>query len=380
MPTRKYIPFFALLIALSFSGTVHASARFVSGNDSVNVDSPTSQDGFFAGDAVSITGPVTGEAFVAGNTVSISQPIGRSAVVAGNTINITKGAGYNLFAAGNSISLDGEFGNDVYVAGSSVTIAPTAVIKGDLYIAGSTVTLAGVVNGNVHINSANVISSVKVGGSLTGVADSLQFNGGSISKDFTYTSKNSAIDINKVAIGGTTTRQQPPTAKRQTAAATLARILTMLLSTLFFAAVLIALVPGLALNTLTGMANNWLTNLGIGAIVLFLTPILAGLAFAVVIGWKIALVLLLLYVAALLTAGVMSTLYVGSFLVQRFSLPRGDSIWVQLVVGAVILAILQSIKFIGPLAGILVFLGVFIPALGALTTSVVSSLRSQPRK
>jgi hypothetical protein len=361
--------------------SVKASARFGSSENVLNVDSTTEHDAFLAGNTVSIAGPIKGEAFVAGSTITVTEPVGRSLFAAGNTVQVSKGVGYNLYAAGNSVTLNGEYGNDVYVAGSSVVISKDTVIKGDLYVSGSSVTLAGTVIGDVKIAAGTVLSSAKVGGSFHGPVDHLQFTGGSVAGDLTYASKNDALGLETVAVGGKTVRSQPMEHGRteaETAGSNLALSLTMLLSTLMLAAVMIALLPGLTLNAITGMANNWALNMAVGAVALLVTPILALVAFGVIIGWKIGLILLLLYVAMLLAAGVLTTLFVGSLTVQRL-LPRlamGDSVWVQLVIGALVLAVLQAIPYVGRIVTILVFTLVFIPAVGSLCTSILSGMRT----
>jgi hypothetical protein len=365
--------FFTLLTlsTLMLLGTAPVQAAYFTSGENATLSSEQKQDSFIAGQNVSITAPIAGELFAAGRSVTIDKKTDRSIFAAGQTVNISGGAGYNAFVAGSDVTLSGEFGHDVYVAAETITIADGTVINGDLKIAGGDVKLAGTVKGNVNYTASSVKSNATIGGHLKGDEESLEFTGGSVAGDLVYTSSKDATGLDKVKIGGKTDRTQPTTTNQKKeiggaiTAANFTQWFLLLLSSLVVGAFFILFAPKKVAGVTQLITEQWGRSFLTGLLVMILTPFIVVLLFATVIGWRIALSLLLLYFVAFILFSAFGSIVVGGWILNRLGDDKA-SWWVKLLVGVVVLAILRAIPVLGPIISVIAFIALTIPTFGAV--------------
>ena len=349
----------------------HAAALFVNGSDQQGnavLSDQTNSDAFVTGNSVSVTGPVDGELFAGGNVVSITKPVGRSVYAAGNVVTLDQGSGYNAFVAGNTVTLSGTYGHDVYAAGNTVTVKEGTIINGDLRIAGSVVSINGTVKGDVNVSGGQVTSRGAVGGGFSGTGGTLTFLGGSIAGDLDYQSAKTATGLEKVAVTGKTVRTDPPQPARTDSYARVLGWLAALLSTFVLGAFLILLVPKLVERQPDETWAAWSGRAAVGGILLVVIPIGIVVAFVTVIGWKVGLLLLALYVIGLLISYVLAAVTLGRMLFRRFG--KGQSPWLNLMAGLVAVFLLSSVPWIGWLASVSFFVALVVPSFGYLVSGL----------
>jgi hypothetical protein len=211
-------------------------------------------------------------------------------------------------------------------------------------LAGTDINIGSTVNGNVYANGQRI--SVLPGAVIRG--------------NFIYQSPNAVNIAEGAQITGQVTRQ--PIEKRRPAPGLgiLGNIIWFL-AMFAFGALFIALFPGWSvrsaerIRTEPGWSALW------GLIALIVTPVAIMLAFNTIIGIPIAIASLAGYIVALLLASIFSSIAVGRFIL------KSSSIWLQLLVGLILVFVFSAIPFIG----FLVRLAVLIFGLGAMVLSFV---------
>ena len=107
---------------------------FAAGNSVKLSGGKIAADVFAAGDRVEIDQAMVGNnVFAAGNSVTCNASAAGQVLLAGNSVRLDGQAAY-ASAAGNSVFVSGSFSGDVNVSGDSVTIGPDTVIDGTLYV------------------------------------------------------------------------------------------------------------------------------------------------------------------------------------------------------------------------------------------------------
>ena len=364
LPILLFLPIFTLAKA-------QAAAVYTSGSDqqgNATLSEQTNDDAFIVGNTVGISAPVGGELFAAGNTVSVTKRPSRSIYVAGNVVSLDQGSAYNAFVAGNTVTLNGTYGHDVYAAGNTVIIKEGTVIDGDLRVAGSVVTIAGTIKGSVYASANQITNSGIIGGSFSAKGGTCTFVGRSIAGDLNYQSANVATGLTKVVVSGKTMRSDPPQPARPSASVNVFAWLISLVSTFILGAFLIALIPKRMEQQAAGVRANWGKRAAVGGVSLIIIPILIMLAFATIIGWKVGLVLLVLFALLLLVGYIFAVILLGQIILQRFG--KKQSLWLSLVVGLVSVSVLSAIPLIGGLISLLFFIGLVLPSFGFLILSM----------
>lgn len=107
---------------------------FAAGNSVRISGGKIAADIFAAGDSVEIDQAMVGSnIFAAGNSVTCNASVVGQVLLAGNSVRLNGQASY-ASASGNSVAVNGSFSGDVNVSGDSVAIGPDTVIDGTLYV------------------------------------------------------------------------------------------------------------------------------------------------------------------------------------------------------------------------------------------------------
>lgn len=105
-------------------------------------------------------------------------------------------------------------------------------------------------------------------------------------------------------------------------------------------------------------------------------PIVTMLLMVTVVGIPLALILLAAYIIGLYFAGLVGQFVVGAWLLKKLKAPQ-QSLWLALIVGIVVIAVVKAIPVIGPIASFLLGVGIFIPAFGAMVLWLSNFTRQQ---
>lgn len=373
---KLLIPLFACLVLAS--GVSLTSAASYTTGDNPTISESVSDDVYVSGSNVTVSAPVLGELFAAGDKVTVSQKPSRSVFAAGNTVTLSSGSGYNVFAAGNEVTIKGEIAHDVFVVGNRIIIDPSTVINGTLHIAGNDLTIAGQIKGNVEASGSTITSNAVVGGNFKGDMGNLTFTGGSIGGNLDYKSPADAKGLSTVTVAGTTTRSDQD---YNASGMTYSDWLWAGLATLVTGLALIFLMPRKLEDEMTTITSQWRKSFGWGFLTLIVTPIVAALLIATMIGMPLGFVLIAAYAIALYVAGVIGQILVGSWLLKRFKnapikTHKQHLIW-SLIVGIVVVSLITTIPLLGSIIAFLLFIIVFVPALGAAAIWINNFIQQQ---
>ena len=374
---KRLMPFLALIGLLVLLPFAARAAEFnVPADGTVTINQPA-KNVYTAGNAITTEAQIAGDIVAAGNSININSDIDHSVIAVAQSINLRGKVGQNARLGGNTITISSEIGEDLQAAGNSIVISKTALVGGDAMLAGSIITIDGTINGwlkgaseTITINS-EIKGDVKVDANNVVIGDKAIIGG-----KLTYKSNNQAQIASGAKIAGGVDFQKRTSYDNTFVRILMTEILTLallvkLIGSVILLLLLIYLLPKFSQGVLgTAVTQPWM-KLGIGLIVLIVTPITALLLLISTIGASIAFLLIMLYVLMLVLATHYGTLLIGQYTLKL--LKKGDVKldWQTAVVGVVAVTILALIPFIGPLA---VF-AALIMCLGSLSSMLFSHAR-----
>lgn len=270
-----------------------------------------------------------------GNNIHTKNSVGYS-FIAGNDIDVSGEINRDLFAVGNliSVSKEANIGGDVFAAGNEITIK--ADLKGDLALTASTVHLENInIDGNLDLSVEKVIfdGEVKIGGTLT------------------YNDDATLIGLDNAEFDASNIYHIE---KEETTLITI--IYGKLLSAI---ALIIAMFVVILLTSnlhshleKTTRPSAIITDISLGAWFLLIIPIIGMLLICLVVGVPLALVLFALYIIAIYFSQGFAGAWVGHALIEKVFKSKSN-IYVETIVGVVVLAALALLPYIGEITGIL---------------------------
>ncbi len=310
----------------------------------------THHDLYTAGASVTVDSNTTGDLVAAGGMVSVNGSVERDLIIAGGNLTVTGAVGDDARIAGGNVSINGPVSSDLLVAGGHVSIAEAATVGGDLIAAG----------GDVIVNAA-VAGDAKLKGGVIDVNSAITGNVEVRAEEHVTFGSNSSVSGTLVVYG-----------KKQPVIMEGARLPDIDFRELkeskwnyggvfagvgFFVGLLAMLVAGFAalylsrrrVNLLVQsiQTNPW-SNLGLGLVGLIVTPVVVVLLFVAVIGYYLALLLLFWYILLILLGVLMGMTFLGAWVVKLVTRqPELKLDWIAILVGAVLLAVLGLIPFVG---------------------------------
>ncbi len=145
----RWLGFLLLIFVLLPPG---AQALVILGDDVVSVDEPIEDDLFITGQSININAPVD-SAVIAGGDIDINAPVKGDLFVVGGQVNVNSDVGGKIVAAGGTINIRGNVARNVVVAGGQVRIRSTSEIGRDVLILGGSVYNAGNINGTLTVRA-----------------------------------------------------------------------------------------------------------------------------------------------------------------------------------------------------------------------------------
>jgi len=352
--------------------------------DEVNVSVPSGQavgtDYLNAGNTVDVGSDVKGDVMLAGGNVSYSGNATGDILLAGGTVRVKGNSDGDVRIAGGNITLDGAVAKNVTIAGSSVIIEEGSVVNGNLYIGGGNVELRGQVKGNVIVYASQVVFSGKVGGNAEFRSSSVLIRDDArIDGNLTYSSDNE-ISLKAGTVGGSVTRKpmqnfaQSIESQQAQKGPNALLIIWQFLSLLVMGSVLYLIFHRQAKEVIAPITKEevW-RQVASGFIALILNPLIILFIFITIIGVPLALLLLFAYAIFIICASAISPVLVGRLLNSKlkFYEQKDGVLWVDFVIGYLLMQIIGMIPVLGPLA--LVFLFLF--SFGRVTRYVYGAVK-----
>jgi cytoskeletal protein CcmA (bactofilin family) len=245
-------------------------------------------------------------------------------------------------------------GGDVLAAGGTIMLSEKASVEGDVLAAGGNVDISSSVAGSLKVKAGSVRINSKVSGSVSVEAgQSLVFGPQAevTGKVFYKGPQEATVQSGAKVSNIEFTRVENRGAGRHFKALFTGALLIKLLA--WIAAILL-LVRFLPRRTKTivdlAYAKPW-SNLGIGFVGLVLFPVAVIVLFLTLIGYYIAVVLLVTYIMILLLAMLLAALFVGNLIIRWLTKkPDAAADWQSVLIGVGVFTLLSFIPFVGWLA------------------------------
>lgn len=362
MTTRLSAPVVALLLAL-LAPAGHASDQ---GEASIGGSR------FLAGDDVGLSDAVAGNAFLAGGRARLDGRVGGNAVVTGGVVEIRGDIDQDVLAAGGEVGIDATVRGDVRAAGGTVSIEHDAGVMGNATLAGGSINVSGRVEGKLRAFGGSVRLDGEIGGDAEVAAEDIHVGPQAhIFGRLLYRGpKPPQVDAGAVIEGGIQRGrhvwqgigEDGPVVRAVT------RVLRFLWFTgvLVLGALLVLVLPKFTREAAATVRSQAPASLGLGLAVLVLVPLLAVFLCLTIIGIPLAFAVLLGYGLLLMLGFLTGALFLGDT-VLGLARPQSaeSSGWriLFLLLALVAIALLRRLPWVGDLAVFLLFLA----GLGAFT-------------
>lgn len=316
---------------------------------------------FGTGGDVRIDGTVNGDAYLAGGTVTVNGRINGDLLVAGGTVNIRGPVTQDIRVAGGTITISGDVGRNITVGGGTVIIEPDADIKGsvvagtgtlsvrgsigrDLIVGAGTASIENAVGGNVHMDAGNitVTSSAKIAGNLSYIStnDALIEKGASVSGKLDHRTPSP--------------RQDEQRSRRNAVTGFLWGKIISLAAMYIIGLLFLHFLPRFTAQVVSIVKRDSWKSIGLGIVVLLVTPLVVIFLMATLIGIPFALALLFGYVMTLYIGKIFVAMFLGQWTTGKLG-RKASPAW-TLFVGLVLHMIITLIPVLGWIAGVFIML------------------------
>lgn len=317
--------------------------------------------GFFAGNLVRIAGTVEGTTFAAGQDVQITGNINGDLFISAQNITIDGVVTGNIYVAGQAIKIGVQSEGDVFVAGQNVTIAKEAIIGRDLFVAGATILQEGTIQRNLFGGGSEIIIAGLVGGDVNLQTGNLKLQDNAVIEgNLSYESSKEAVIAPDSKITGETDWKKVASMSTEQIRTETKKPINLFFGFLWSvaSALLVWFLvkvwrPDFWTKTAMPIAEVPLKTLGVGFLVLVVTPLLILLAMVTIIGIPLGILVGLIYWASMYLSKIIVAVFIGQWLAKRFKWPElHKGIWLVML-GLVILGLLNMLPFVKFIVGLL---------------------------
>lgn len=335
------------------SDQVVASSLAVAGS-SITIDGKVQGDIFCAGQSVVINGFVDGDVFCAGQSITINGEVRGNVRAVGNTITINGKVARNVMVAGSNIVIGSkaQVGWDVLFAGATASVQ--GMIKRDVEGAGSNLTLDGQIGRNVYFMSGNNHKEEKSAKEENQASIHISKQT-VIEGDFGYKARQDAYIEEGATIKGATNHYMlMGREERNHSGATgwVWWVVVKIFSALLVGLILVSWLKKPVTEITHKMFTQPLITIGIGLLLLIVTPLISLILMITLIGFPLGLIVLGLWLMILYLANILVAIALGEKINQRWNKkfePGKNSLVHSMIIGVIILYLIFSIPIIGGL-------------------------------
>lgn len=350
--------FFSILLALSPSPL---AAQVAGGT--VVLRGRLTDNTYVAGGTVDVVADLEHDLVAAGGTIDVRQLVNGDVTVAGGSVNVSARVGDDVRVAGGTIIVAGEVGGEVVAVGGTVTLAPEAKVGGRTWVAGGRVAVAGRLGRGLKVAAGSVSVAGEIDGDVQLAARTIEIlPTARIGGNLTYTSPSPAKIDPGAQIRGRVTYRRSDLAER---AARFGRVfflvarVVLLAGAIVAGVVLLLLLPGFTLAAAQTIRHHFWKSLGVGLLIFVVTPVVAIIAVASIVGIPVGLTLVALYPVALVVGYLTAAGFlgdVGARLIGHTAEPTTGRRMLWLVGALIVLALVRLIPIVGAIAAWLVVL------------------------
>jgi hypothetical protein len=328
-----------------------------------------------AGANVSVSGEVTGEVRAAGALVEVATNTGGDMAVAGANVDVRGQTGKDLNAAGAVVTVNSVVGGDLRAYGAVVTIGPGSDIAGSLHGGAANLRIGGHVAGPVKIGGALVTFNARADGAVEIDGKNVIIGAPArIGGDLVIRSVSEPQIDPAAVITGQVHRIQPSQWWWPLSPAARAAIFVGLVAIgTTITGIVLMLFGGRVLATATDHVRlRPGSSLLLGLATVVLIPAIAAIVMATVVGITAGIaILLILPILAVFGHAVAATGIASGIFVRDRGQLGPVSTFLLLVVGAIIVALVWLIPWVGWVLGAIILLF----GIGALARTLGGRIR-----
>jgi cytoskeletal protein CcmA (bactofilin family) len=393
---KKLILFLPLLLGLALWSRA-GDTKF---GERVTVTQTVTGDLYIGAGNIEVSAPVRGDLIAAGGELSIADSITADLMLAGGNITVTGYVGDDARLAGGKLVIRGRIVGDLIVAGGEVLIAPETVIGGDLFVAGGQVTLEGTVNGQAKVAGGLLIMRGTIEGTaeLTGgelelagtfrqptqlAGSEIRLQDGAVFYgDVRYYAAETPVDFTPHLRDGATATVDESLAnlvdtgdwRQALRAGVIGWVVYRLLVAALIIWLLVWLLPRFWERVGQAVESETTRALGYGVLYFLVVPLVVLLAFVILIGIPLGVLLLGLFLFTVGIAHMIVAIAATFWLEMRRRITWSTTQLVLIAVGIfALLKLLTWIPFIGALVSILSV----VLAFGAVVLTVRELIRER---
>jgi len=341
------LSFFGLMLIFPTSSFSSPESSFSSpeSSETVTKRGTVNDDYYSAGGVVDINAKIAGDVVVSGGELIIRGRIQGDVIAAGGSVDIGGELLDDVRAAGGEISIDANITDDLIAAGGAIRVSSDTSTGGNAWLAGGDVSMAGTINKGLLIKAGTIRISGTIRGDVDLEGGDIQILEGTVIEgSLHYKSPKEAKIHSAAKITGDVTFEQ---IEREYSYGSAGIVFSM---TLLVAGIVLFLLFPSFTSSATGRISTapW-KSLGLGLIVLIVTPIAAVLLMSIVLGVWVGLSILAFYFVALITGLLIGCFFVGDWGARLFKkeLETTAHKLISLILAIVVIGLLQLIPVIG---------------------------------
>lgn len=321
---------------------------------------------FGTGREVRVEGTVNGDAYVAGGTVTINGRINGDLLVAGGTVTVNGTVTQDIRAGGGTVTIAGDVGRNVSVGGGTVTVSKDATISGTLVAGAGTLAVAGPVKDDIYAGGGTISIDNSVGGNAFIDAGNLTIGSSAkVAGNVSYTSTNEALVEKGASVSGqleqhapTRAAAQPEQTQQQVRKSFISAFvwgkIISLAALYLFGLLFIHFLPRFTEGVVTIVQRDVWKSIGVGILVLLVTPLVAIFLMVTLVGIPFAFLLLFGYIALLYLGKLFVALFLGQWAAGAFK--RKVSMAWALFIGLILHLMITLVPVLGWIAGVFMML------------------------
>jgi hypothetical protein len=294
-------------------------------------DETIAEDLIAVAEEIDVKGEIKGDCIAAARNINLLGIIADDIMAVGQNITLEGEVGDSFRAAGKTVTINARIKGDITAFGESITLHDDCIAEGDVVIAGRELQINGKVLKSLKAYGGKIKIRGEVAEDATLKGDRIVlYPGAKIGGNLTYTCANQIELMGDARVAGETTWNKP--------------VIKPNIS------------PRQVFITMDSMHSSPGKSLGFGFVFLICVPVAAAILFATIVGIPLALIVLLMYFAALY----ISLLFAGMAIATKIFGMRGKSgrgiLTVGMILGIAIAVLLSTIPVAGGFARLLLII------------------------
>lgn len=361
-----YYPVLCACVALAgvcMPAVSHAAVVRIGEEYARDASSVIEGDQYLVGKTVTVLGTTTGDVFVGASEATLAGITLGDALLVGGEVDVhsTKVTGDTRLMGGKVYVRDSVVGEDLVVAAGEVVIAPSTRVAGDLIVFADRLVLDGTVAGSLeaHVRTAELRGEVQ-GGASVAASEALTVAGTArMGGELAYSSPRPAT-IDPAASTTAGVRQEQSDAAAPATEGTGAALFIMYVLVTAGAAVTLTLLFPTYVRRTTDeiLADLYMFTALKGLLALVTIPLVIVGLFLTVAGIMPGILLIVVYGGMFCVGLSLMPILAGALLV-RVLRQNARPAWAWAVLGALMLALVRYVPYVGPLVHMLLFLLTF---------------------